>query len=350
MILGQSAGAAASIAIDDNVAVQNVNYNELKQQLVHDGQILGTGGPAAAVHCQRCSVNSSYQWVNFDSTDSSCASVVPSTNPVTRTCNCSCPGNVGNSYPPDCSAQCKACTDTTWSPDPSTVCSGQSFTQTSNCGTTRTAAGTENCAPVSVHCGRCSTVMSYQWASFDSTDPTCATVVPSTNPVTRTCNCSCPGGLSNTLYPPNCSSQCTAPSVVNVSGVWNKTAGTVQSVWTLSQSGSSVSGTSSSGATITSGSIGPDGHSISLTWSNGYRFNATVSSDGNSMSGTQTNPDGTSGGTWSATRSTASFLGGTKQTANALGALNSSSGSQPTARGGFLNAVGGFFSRLVGSF
>ena len=37
------------------------------------------------------------------------------------------------------------CVDTVWSPDPSTVCSGQSFTQTSNCGTTRTNTGTKSC-------------------------------------------------------------------------------------------------------------------------------------------------------------------------------------------------------------
>ena len=42
------------------------------------------------------------------------------------------------------------CSDTTWGPSTSTVCSGQSFTQTSNCGNTRTATGTKTtgvCAP-----------------------------------------------------------------------------------------------------------------------------------------------------------------------------------------------------------
>jgi coenzyme F420-reducing hydrogenase delta subunit len=37
------------------------------------------------------------------------------------------------------------CTDTTWSPEQSTICSGQSFTQTSNCGTIRTITGTKTC-------------------------------------------------------------------------------------------------------------------------------------------------------------------------------------------------------------
>lgn len=38
-----------------------------------------------------------------------------------------------------------SCTDTSWSPEPATVCSGQTFTQTSNCGRTRTATGTKVC-------------------------------------------------------------------------------------------------------------------------------------------------------------------------------------------------------------
>ncbi len=42
MILGQSAGAAASFAIDDGVAVQNVSYAKLKAHLVSEGQLLTT--------------------------------------------------------------------------------------------------------------------------------------------------------------------------------------------------------------------------------------------------------------------------------------------------------------------
>jgi len=37
------------------------------------------------------------------------------------------------------------CTNSTWSPDPSTYCSGTTFTQTSNCGATRSAVGTQIC-------------------------------------------------------------------------------------------------------------------------------------------------------------------------------------------------------------
>ena len=35
--------------------------------------------------------------------------------------------------------------ENSWSPDPSTVCAGESFPQTSNCGTTRAATGSRNC-------------------------------------------------------------------------------------------------------------------------------------------------------------------------------------------------------------
>ena len=37
------------------------------------------------------------------------------------------------------------CTEQTWSPAPTTVCSGQTFTQTSNCSTVRSGTGTKTC-------------------------------------------------------------------------------------------------------------------------------------------------------------------------------------------------------------
>ena len=40
MILGQSSATAAAIAIDDNVAVQDVDYQKLRARLVKDGQKL----------------------------------------------------------------------------------------------------------------------------------------------------------------------------------------------------------------------------------------------------------------------------------------------------------------------
>ncbi len=40
MILGQSAGTAAAMAIDEGVEVQDVSYEGLRKRLLADGQIL----------------------------------------------------------------------------------------------------------------------------------------------------------------------------------------------------------------------------------------------------------------------------------------------------------------------
>jgi hypothetical protein len=49
MILGQSAGTAASMAIDDGVAVQKVDYAKLKEKLIADHQVLEYKGPKRSV-------------------------------------------------------------------------------------------------------------------------------------------------------------------------------------------------------------------------------------------------------------------------------------------------------------
>lgn len=45
MILGQSAATAASQAIDEDVAVQAIDYPRLRERLIHDNQILAYDGP-----------------------------------------------------------------------------------------------------------------------------------------------------------------------------------------------------------------------------------------------------------------------------------------------------------------
>lgn len=40
MVLGQSAAAAASLAIDDGVSVQQVDYQKLRRRLLRDKQVL----------------------------------------------------------------------------------------------------------------------------------------------------------------------------------------------------------------------------------------------------------------------------------------------------------------------
>jgi hypothetical protein len=46
MILGQSAATAAAIAIDRGIAVQDVSYEQLRKQLLADGQVLEYTQPA----------------------------------------------------------------------------------------------------------------------------------------------------------------------------------------------------------------------------------------------------------------------------------------------------------------
>lgn len=66
-----------------------------------------------------------------------CPKVAACDESVTNSCGEVC--SVG----PPCGI---SCTDTTWTADESTVCSGEVFTQTSNCGATRTAIGTKDCS------------------------------------------------------------------------------------------------------------------------------------------------------------------------------------------------------------
>ncbi len=48
MILGQSAATAAAMAIDDEVAVQDVPYEKLRRRLLADGQVLQQDGRQAS--------------------------------------------------------------------------------------------------------------------------------------------------------------------------------------------------------------------------------------------------------------------------------------------------------------
>jgi hypothetical protein len=48
MVLGQSAATAAAMAIDGNIAVQQVNYGELRKRLLADGQVLAAKSKSPA--------------------------------------------------------------------------------------------------------------------------------------------------------------------------------------------------------------------------------------------------------------------------------------------------------------
>jgi hypothetical protein len=53
MILGQSAATAAALAIDAQIAVQDVPYAKLRERLLKDGQILQYKGPAQTRRASR---------------------------------------------------------------------------------------------------------------------------------------------------------------------------------------------------------------------------------------------------------------------------------------------------------
>lgn len=44
MVLGQSSAMAAALAVEEGVAVQNINYNELRRRLLAAGQVLDWQG------------------------------------------------------------------------------------------------------------------------------------------------------------------------------------------------------------------------------------------------------------------------------------------------------------------
>lgn len=49
MVLGQSSAMAAALAVEEGVAVQNINYNELRRRLLATGQVLDWQGRPAAI-------------------------------------------------------------------------------------------------------------------------------------------------------------------------------------------------------------------------------------------------------------------------------------------------------------
>lgn len=92
----------------------------------------GSGGGSTA----NCSANKT--------TTCTVSSWSPATSTVCSGTSFTQTNNCGGSRSATGTKSC-TCTPTSWSPDPSTVCSGTAFTQTSNCSTTRSATGTKGC-------------------------------------------------------------------------------------------------------------------------------------------------------------------------------------------------------------
>ena len=149
-------------------------------------------------------------------------------------------------YPLTCVNGNCSCTDSSWSPDPSTVCSGTSFTQTSNCGRTQSSTGTKTdgacCTPTNSGCAAstCTGTSCWNGCAYIAGTKTGGTCCVPTNSAcaastcsTTTCNDGCkdiPGtktgctqcgngvvegseqcdnGSSNGACPSACSTSCT---------------------------------------------------------------------------------------------------------------------------------------------
>lgn len=69
MILGQSAAAAAALAIDKNLSVQEVAYADLRERLLHDGQILEYVRPVGSLESPTGVLLKSLPGIVIDDTD-----------------------------------------------------------------------------------------------------------------------------------------------------------------------------------------------------------------------------------------------------------------------------------------
>jgi len=106
--------------------------------------IVGSNSPTNTNYCDNIGVSSTgsvssniIQTAGICKYISSCSSSSQSISNYADGTNC------GTSY--QCQGGSCVCVDSSWSPSPSTICSGSSFTQTSNCGNTRIISGTKSC-------------------------------------------------------------------------------------------------------------------------------------------------------------------------------------------------------------
>ena len=124
------------------------------------------------------------------------------------------------------------CTDSSWTPDPSDVCSGTSFTQTSNCGTTRAATGTKtvgNCCTYDA-CDNANTSLYY---TNQCCTGTCLGYRCGTKPLpvagcggSCTSDTDCQSGLTCSPYTSTCTGSSCTCSPTNPGCAANTCAGT----------------------------------------------------------------------------------------------------------------------------
>lgn len=121
---------------------------------------------SASGRCQCCNNSMSCYKVTCTPSWSPSPSTVCSGQTFTQTDGC------GSTRTSTGTKQC--CTDTSWSPDPSTVPYGETFTQTSNCGNTRQAVGTSRGPSAAIGCNpsSCSVYQNHSLNLLNqSTDP-----------------------------------------------------------------------------------------------------------------------------------------------------------------------------------
>lgn len=126
------------------------------------------------------------------------------------------------------------CTPTTWTPDPGLTCVGTNINQTSNCGTTRTTAGTKNCSCTptgNVTCSTdCNTACGQQATTITTCTDSCGSPTTKQCPATASC-------CTDTTWLPNANLTCTDAKITQTSncGTTRVADGTknccVESVW-----------------------------------------------------------------------------------------------------------------------
>lgn len=93
--------------------------------------------------CDECIGQPTSRTINYTNTSSSWS---PAADSVCQGVSYTQTSNCGATRSAVGSRTCASCDANAWSPASNTVCDGESFTQTNECGTTRSASGTQSCA------------------------------------------------------------------------------------------------------------------------------------------------------------------------------------------------------------
>jgi len=137
--LSVTAGTKTVVCTYKNLKVNYYSPSRNENRPFYKSGNCGTKTITVKGNISSCSVTS---WSPITST-------VCSGTSFTQTSNCGTTRVLGGTK--NCTP---SCTIVSWTPSPSTVCSGISFTQTNNCGNTRVSLGTKDCTPVEINCNQ----------------------------------------------------------------------------------------------------------------------------------------------------------------------------------------------------